>query len=267
MFCRVRVPETASNTPPERAKTERDYLRTREKRGVPEASQTVSPSQTVSSVPSCPTVSNRLTNPILPHRLKPSHKSQATSPSQTVSSVSYCLTVSNRLTNPILPHRLKPSHKSHTASPSQTVSQIPYCLTVSNCLIRPILPHRLKPSHKSQTASSSQTVSPLRTKSAVRREYGDITAIWYNKPHPAPSAVTPIARPSPDKKESLTSHKPFSNRPQDVQKSQSLLNAHASQDDGTPLSVKDARHAVAREYNDWDALTENLHLHGASGSA
>ena len=183
MFSRVRVPETASNTPPGRAKTERDKLRTREKSGfrrrlkLSHPSHPAPPSQTVSQIPYCLTVSNRLTNPILPHRLKPSHKSHTVS-SQTVSQI--CLTVSNRLTNPILPHRLKPSHKSHTASPSQTVSQIPYCLTVSNCLIRPILPHRLKPSHKSQTASSSQTVSPLRTKSAVRREYGDITAIWYN---------------------------------------------------------------------------------------
>ena len=55
-------------------------------------------------------VSNRLTNPKLPHG------------------------VSNRLTNPILPHRLKLSHPSHPAPPSQTVSQIPNCLIVSNRL-------------------------------------------------------------------------------------------------------------------------------------
>ena len=79
-------------------------------------------------------VPNCLIRPILPHRLKPSHKSHTASPSQTVSQIPYCLTVSNCLTNPILPHRLKPSHKSHTASPSQTVSQISNCLIVSNRL-------------------------------------------------------------------------------------------------------------------------------------
>ena len=180
MFSRVRVPETASNTPPGRAKTERDKLRTREEK------------RDFGGVPNCLTVSNCLIRPILPHRLKPSHKSHTASPSQTVSQIPYCLTVSNRLTNPKLPHRLKLSHRSHTVSPSQTVSQIPYCLTVSNRLTNPILPHRLKPSHKSHTASPSQTVSsvpscptvsnrltnpklphrlivsPLRTKSAVR---------------------------------------------------------------------------------------------------
>ena len=165
MFSRVRVPETASNTPPGRAKTERDKLRTREKSGfrrrlkLSHPSHPAPPSQTVSQIPYCLTVSNRLTNPILPHRLKPSHKSQTV------------LTVSNRLTNPILPHRLKPSHKSHTASPSQTVSSS--CPTVSNRLTNPILPHRLKPSHKSHLphrlklshpshpAPPSQTVSQI----------------------------------------------------------------------------------------------------------
>ena len=146
MFSRVRVPETASNTPPGRAKTERDKLRTREKSGfrrrlkLSHPSHPAPPSQTVSQIPYCLTVSNCLISLILPHRLKPPHKSHTASPSQTVSQISNCLivsncpTVSNRLTNPILPHRLKPSHPSHPAPPSQTVSQIPNCLIVSNRL-------------------------------------------------------------------------------------------------------------------------------------
>ena len=61
----------------------------------------------------------------------------------------------------------------------------------------------------------------------------------------------------------MTSHKPFPSNP-DLRtfrnQVQSLLNAHASQDDGTPLSVADARHAVAREYgfDDWDALRTEI---------
>ena len=61
----------------------------------------------------------------------------------------------------------------------------------------------------------------------------------------------------------MTSHKPFPSNP-DLRtfrnQVQSLLNAHASQDDGTPLSVEDARHAVAREYgfDDWDALRTEI---------
>ena len=61
----------------------------------------------------------------------------------------------------------------------------------------------------------------------------------------------------------MTSHKPFPSNP-DLRifrnRVQVLVNAHASQDDGTPLSVKDARHAVAREYGfyDWDALRTEI---------
>ena len=61
----------------------------------------------------------------------------------------------------------------------------------------------------------------------------------------------------------MTSHKPFPSNP-DLRtfrnQVQSLLNAHASQDDGTPLSVEEARHAVAREYgfDDWDALRTEI---------
>ena len=61
----------------------------------------------------------------------------------------------------------------------------------------------------------------------------------------------------------MTSHRPFPSNP-DLRtfrnQVQSLLNAHASQDDGTPLSVEEARHAVAREYgfDDWDALRTEI---------
>ena len=97
-------------------------IENKRKKWISEASQTVS------------SVSNCLIRPILPHRLKPSHKSHTASPSQTVSQIPYCLTVSNRLTNLKLSHRLKLSHPSHPAPPSQTVSQIPNCLIVSNRL-------------------------------------------------------------------------------------------------------------------------------------
>ena len=61
----------------------------------------------------------------------------------------------------------------------------------------------------------------------------------------------------------MTSHRPFPSHP-DLRtfrnRVQVLLNAHASQDDGTPLSVEDARHAVAHEYGfyDWDALRTEI---------
>ena len=61
----------------------------------------------------------------------------------------------------------------------------------------------------------------------------------------------------------MTSHKPLPSNP-DLRifrnRVQSLVNAHASQDDGTPLSVEDARHTVAREYgfDDWDALRTEI---------
>ena len=61
----------------------------------------------------------------------------------------------------------------------------------------------------------------------------------------------------------MTSHKPFPSNP-DLRmfrnRAQALVNAHASKDDGTPLSVEDARHAVAHEYgfDDWDALRTEI---------
>ena len=61
----------------------------------------------------------------------------------------------------------------------------------------------------------------------------------------------------------MTSHKPLPSNP-DLRifrnRVQSLVNAHASQDDGTSLSVADARHTVAREYgfDDWDALRTEI---------
>ncbi len=61
----------------------------------------------------------------------------------------------------------------------------------------------------------------------------------------------------------MTSHRPFPSHP-DLRtfrnQVQSLVNAHASQDDGTPLSVEEARHSVAREYgfDDWDALRTEI---------
>ena len=61
----------------------------------------------------------------------------------------------------------------------------------------------------------------------------------------------------------MTSHRPFPSH-SDLRtfrnQVQSLLNAHASQDDGTPLSVEEARHSVAREYgfDDWDALRTEI---------
>ena len=61
----------------------------------------------------------------------------------------------------------------------------------------------------------------------------------------------------------MTSHKPLPPNP-DLRtfrnQVQSLLNAHASQDDGTPLSVADARNLVAHEYgfDDWDALRTEI---------
>ena len=61
----------------------------------------------------------------------------------------------------------------------------------------------------------------------------------------------------------MTSHRPFPSDP-DLRifrnRVQVLVNAHASQDDGTPLSVEESRHAVAREYgfDDWDALRTEI---------
>ena len=74
----------------------------------------------------------------------------------------------------------------------------------------------------------------------------------------------------------MTSHKPL---PPNLDlrvfrnQVQSLVNKQASQNDATPMSVADARHAVAREYG-FGRLGRppyrdrtRLHVHGAGGGA